>query len=263
MTLSRKYIFLNLFDIDIRDLIHLNEVENSFSLGPNSSFLYCFDFLYKNIEWLLEKFRANKEKYFIIDTPGQIEIFTQSQSFKEIIKKLTNHKEFDMRLCVVNLIESSNVLDLSRYVFSILNVLNAMIFLELPQINIISKIDLLKDYDQTSMNFPLCFYKNPNDSDMLKQAIEESNVNPKFKKLNTLLCDFVIEYGLVSFDTLNVQNQKQLNKIAALVDKANGYIYMDTGSLKEEKYIEIRNHIARNDLDFENEDEGEDDMDHK
>jgi hypothetical protein len=66
----------------------------------------------------------------------------------------------------------------------------------------------------------------------------------------------VIDYGLVGFDILDVTNQKQLNKIASLIDKANGYIYQNTGKLKEEKYIEIRNEIAKND-EIEDEDEDE------
>jgi GTPase SAR1 family protein len=248
-------------------------VQQEFSLGPNSSFLYCFDFLEKNLNWLGDKiidFSRQGKKYLIIDTPGQIEIFTQAPSFKKIIKFLTNQKEMDTRLCVVNLIESSNLLDLPRYIFSIFSVLNAMINLEQPQINLISKIDLLKEFisaelpseegnnsnnSNNGMAFPLSFYKNPNDVDMLTEILDSLNINPKFKKLNKLISEFVIDYGLVSFDTINVQNQKHLNKVATLIDKANGYIYLDTGSLADEKYIEIRNQIAKNDLDFENEDD--------
>jgi GPN-loop GTPase len=145
-----------------------------------------------------------------------------------------------------------------------------MINLEQPQINLISKIDLLKEFlsgneeiknnESESQNnspiaFPLSFYKNPNDSETLNNMLDSLNINPKFKKLNKLISEFVIDYGLVAFDTINVQNQKYLNKVATLIDKANGYIYLDTGSLADEKYIEIRNQIAKNDLDFENEED--------
>lgn len=63
----------------------------------------------------------------------------------------------------------------------------------------------------------------------------------------------------MSFDVLDVNNQRHLNKIATLIDKANGFIYMNTGKLDDEKYVEMRNTIAKNDLDYENdEDEDED-----
>lgn len=252
-------------------MISLHDVEEKLSLGPNSSFLYCFNFLENNLDWLykkIEEFSLKGKKYFIIDTPGQIEIFTQSNSFKNIIKSITGHgtlSGLNISLCAVNLIESNNLCDLPRYIFSIFSVLNAMINLELPQINIISKIDLLKEFkkdsqfesqneSQTEITFPLSFYKNPSDSEILKEQLDLMNINPKFKKLNKLISEFVIDYGLVSFDVLDVKNQVKLNKIAMLVDKANGYIYLDTGRLNDEKYIDIRNSLAKNKLEFDEDD---------
>jgi hypothetical protein len=223
-------------------------VEDELKLGPNSSFLYSFNFLENNIEWLMDKIR-NRKKYIIFDTPGQIEIYTVSDSFKNIIRMLCK----EIRLCAVNLIESINISDLPRYIFSIFSVLNAMINLELPQINIISKIDIVKGNDD--IPFPISFYKNPSDYEKFVDFLNEANINPKFKKLNKLIAEFVIDYGLVSFDVLDVRNQKHLNKIAALVDKANGYIYNDTGRIEDEKYIEVRNQIAKNDLDFDDDED--------
>ena len=81
----------------------------------------------------------------IFDNPGQIEIFTQFPAFKSIIRKLTS-KDLDFRLCSVNLIESNNLCDMSKYIFSIFSVLNAMINLELPQINVFYGIILKLDY---------------------------------------------------------------------------------------------------------------------
>ena len=75
--------------------------------------------------------------------------------------------------------------------------------------------------------------------------------------MNKLISEFVIDYSLVSFDVLDVNNQRHLNKIATLIDKAIGYIYMNTGKLEDEKYVEVRNTIAKNDFDYEN-DEDED-----
>jgi len=254
-------------------LISLHDVEEKLYLGPNSSFLYCFNFLENNLEWLKNKINESAKKgkkYLIIDTPGQIEIFTLSNSFKNIVKYLTNEKNgLNVRLCAVNLIESNNLCDLPRYVFSILSVLNVMINLELPQINVISKFDLLKEFRrdkikdntndtkyskesaETNFEFPLSFYKNPINSELLNEQLDLMNINPKFKKLNKLISEFVIDYGLVSFDFLDVKDQKRLNKIASLVDKANGYIYLDTGRLQDEKYIDIRNKLAKDEWEFD------------
>ena len=126
------------FDIDIRDLCQLEDVATSYQLGPNSSFLMAFDVLLSNLKWLENKITSTGANYFIFDCPGQLEIFTVSDSFKTILNKLSARKGFDMRLAVVNLIESVNLTDLSRYVFSIFAVLNSMIMLELPQVNVSS-----------------------------------------------------------------------------------------------------------------------------
>ena len=123
----------------------------------------------------------------------------------------------------------------------------------MPQVNIISKIDIIKGID--NIPFPINFYKNPFDYNQFEEFLNNANMNPKFKKLNKLISEFVIDYGLVSFDILDVQNQKHLNKIACLIDKANGYIYFDKGRVEDEKYIEIRNQIAKNEIDDDEDNE--------
>ena len=51
----------SIFDIDIRQLINLEDVEKKLKLGPNGSFLYCINFLNENISWLEEQ--INQEKF--------------------------------------------------------------------------------------------------------------------------------------------------------------------------------------------------------
>jgi len=115
---------------------------------------------------------------------------------------------------------------------------------------------LLKEL-KSDLSFPLSFYKNPCEFERLHECLDEANLNPKFKTLNKLISEFVIDYNLVSFDVLDVNNQRHLNKIASLIDKANGYIYLNTGKIQDEKYIELRNTIAKNDVDEDNDDEDE------
>lgn len=207
-----------------------------------------------NINWLKLHLEKHKGKYFIFDTPGQVEIFTLSDSFKAILNFITNEKNgMGIRLCAVNLIESNNLQDLPKYIFSILNVLNSMIMLELPQVNIISKADLLKEFGE--LPFDMGFYKNPADDEKIKLYLDEANLNPKFKELNKRISEFVIDYGLVGFSLLDIKNQKHLNKIMMQIDSASGYIYSDSGLQKEEKFVEIRNIIAKQDIAFDEDEE--------
>jgi len=49
-----------------------------FKLGPNGALLYCFEFLDKNIKWILDKIEDFKDYYLIFDLPGQIELYLNS-----------------------------------------------------------------------------------------------------------------------------------------------------------------------------------------
>lgn len=238
------------FDIDIRNLINLEEVENKLKLGPNGSFLYCINFLNENISWLDEQ--INQEKYteyfyYLIDTPGQIEIFTISPEFKNICDYITNTKKLNIKLCCVNLIECINMCDMPKYIFSIFSVLNSMLNLALPQVNFISKCDLIKQLKAThEFELPLEFYKNPNDETQLKYYFEDLNMNKKFKNLNKKIAEFISDYGLVAFTLLDLSNTRHLNRAAYMIDKANGYIYMK--ELIDDENLDSQMFLAQNDI---------------
>jgi GTPase SAR1 family protein len=238
------------FDIDIRNLINLEEVENKLKLGPNGSFLYCINFLNENISWLDEQ--INQEKYteyfyYLIDTPGQIEIFTISPEFKNICDYITNTKKLNIKLCCVNLIECINMCDMPKYIFSIFSVLNSMLNLALPQVNFISKCDLIKQLKAThEFELPLEFYKNPNDETQLKYYFEDLNMNKKFKNLNKKIAEFISDYGLVAFTLLDLSNTRHLNRAAYMIDKANGYIYMK--ELVDDENLDSQMFLAQNDI---------------
>lgn len=299
---EKSQIYEKVFDVDIRELINLDDVASELKLGPNASFLYIFDFLEKNLEWLINKMKLfdrskeeqqninkfendndstsiikqvinsseykkkevtcdeiNAQYFYLIDTPGQTELFCLSNSFKNIIKKLTELKTFDLRLCCVNLIESNNLQDIPKYVFSLFGVLNSMIQLEMPQVNIISKIDLVKSLSGSKRPFPLSFYLNP-DGESLASYLDELTSNQersdiRFTKLNKLISEFICDYNLVGFTFMDVSNRKHLNKISCLVDKAIGYYQEGNYNNQEETYLDQRYQIAEVDLKREQDDE--------
>ena len=88
---SYSYVMLTQIkcDIDIQELISLEEVMQEFKLGPNGSMIYCMEFLLTNIDWLINKIRdlhaKTGTKYFVFDLPGQVEIYSNHKSLKEII----------------------------------------------------------------------------------------------------------------------------------------------------------------------------------
>lgn len=103
------------------------------------------EFLEVNIEWLVEKLQAVKDKYLVFDCPGQVELFTNHQSLRNIIERL---QKMDIRLCVVNLIDAHYCVDPSKYVSMLMVSLKTMLQFECPHLNVLSKVDLMESYGE-------------------------------------------------------------------------------------------------------------------
>jgi len=63
-----------------------------FGLGPNGAILYCIEYLEANFDWLVEQLDEllgeGGDGYVIFDTPGQVELWTNHDSLKNIVEKL-------------------------------------------------------------------------------------------------------------------------------------------------------------------------------
>jgi GTPase SAR1 family protein len=142
--------------LDIRDVITLEEImdDEALRLGPNGGLMHCLEIFQESIDFFIDKIREliklsidGTSTYIIFDCPGQTELFTVSPVFKEIFQKLI--KILDFRLCVISLVDSINLTIPSNWISSLLLTLRSMLQLDLPQINVISKIDLLNGYIQS------------------------------------------------------------------------------------------------------------------
>lgn len=83
---------------------------------------------------------STKEGYLVIDMPGQLELYNSDDSISRITSQLTR---WNFRLCAVHLSDSLYCSDAGKFVAVILSALSIMINLEVPQINVLSKADLL------------------------------------------------------------------------------------------------------------------------
>lgn len=73
-------------------------------------------------------------------TTGQIELYTHMPVMRQLVQTLN---QWDFRVCGVFLIDSQFLVDCSKFFAGILTALSAMIQLEIPHINVMSKMDLL------------------------------------------------------------------------------------------------------------------------
>lgn len=132
-------------DLDIKDLISLKDAMEEVGLGPNGGLIYCFEFLLENLDWLTEALDTVTEEYLIIfDMPGQIELYTHVPILPALVRYLTRPGSLDIRMCAVYLLEATFVVDRAKFFAGTLSAMSAMLLLEVPHINVLSKMDLVK-----------------------------------------------------------------------------------------------------------------------
>lgn len=208
--------------VNIEDLIKLNDVMAEHSLGPNGGLVYCMDYLEKNIDWLESKLKPLiNDHYLLFDFPGQVELFFLHSNAKNIISKLI--KKMDLRLTVIHLVDAHLCCDPGKYVSALLLSLTTMLHLELPHINVLSKIDLIESYGKLAYN--LDFYTDVQDLSYLQNLLDQDPRSSKYRKLTKELCDVVEDFSLVNFSTLDIQDKESVGNLVKLIDKTNGYIF--------------------------------------
>lgn len=134
-------------DVDIRDWISLREVMDANKLGPNGAQIACADMLALNTDDVKQSISSFKADYILIDTPGQLELFVFREAGKYVVKFLSPEKSI---LCY--LLDPMLARTASGFVSQLLLAITTNLRLNLPQINILSKADLLSKKELTMIN---------------------------------------------------------------------------------------------------------------
>ncbi|CAG8604204.1 12036_t:CDS:2 [Funneliformis mosseae] len=195
--------------IDIRDLITLEDVMEELQYGPNGGLIYCLEFLLNNMDWLEEELGEYDDDYLIIDCPGQIELYTHFPIMRRICDCL---QRMHFRICGVYLLESQFIEDNSKFFAGVLSAMSAMISLEIPHINVLSKMDLLGKVKRRELER----YFDPDPSLLTDKA--NSSMNPKFHELNKKIVQLIDDYNMVSFMPLNITDENSITMILSHVD---------------------------------------------
>lgn len=112
------------------------------------------------------------------------------------------------------------------YISALLLSLRAMLQLDLPHLNVLTKIDNLSNY--ADLPFNLDFYTEVQDLSYLLPHLEAESsrlANTKFGALNQTIIDLVEEFGLVAFETLAVEDKKSMMNLLRAIDRASGYAF--------------------------------------
>jgi hypothetical protein len=126
----------------------------------------------------------------------------------------------------VHLSDSFCLTQPSLYISNILLALRAMLQMDLPHINVLTKIDKVASYDPLPFN--LDFYTEVQDLSYLMPSLEAESPalrSEKFGRLNQAVADLVEQFGLVSFEVLAVENKKSMMHLLRVIDRAGGYVF--------------------------------------
>ncbi|MFX1592805.1 MAG: ATP/GTP-binding protein, partial [Promethearchaeota archaeon] len=135
-------------DIDIKDFIVLGEVMEEYGLGPNGAMILASDLMVNFLDDLKDEIDEFNPDWILVDTAGQLELF----AFRETGPLIASALGFgSIQRAVSFLFDSNFVLRPNGFISTLLLAASVQFrFKEIPQINILSKADLL-DEDQIEM----------------------------------------------------------------------------------------------------------------
>ncbi|KAF8208112.1 hypothetical protein K438DRAFT_1961629 [Mycena galopus ATCC 62051] len=202
-------------------------------------------------------------EYVLFDLPGQVELSTNHESVRRVVEMLGKRCAFRVRsvplslalcrvasiasvawsciasvasvtstestasrlwLSAVHLCDAHYVTDAAKYVSVLLLSLRTMLHLELPHVNVLSKIDLLSQYGD--LDFNLDFYTEVQDLSYLEHALNAATGGPRFAALNMAMISLVEDYSLVGFETLAVEDKSSMLHLTHAIDRATGYVFV-------------------------------------
>ncbi|KAJ9465624.1 GPN-loop GTPase 3 [Diplonema papillatum] len=199
---------------DVRELITVDEVVDEQLLGPNGGLIFAFEYLLENSVWLDDQVGDYAEDFVILDMPGQIELFTHLPILPRIVALLQNQGYI---VAGVYLMDSSVVLaDVNKYVASTLSCLSAMLLMEIPHVNILSKMDLTKKIAPVHQ---LAEYLNCDWERLLADPHRKAEIPERLHSLTASIGNLLDQFPLVSYQPLDVTSLSSVSSCMALIDR--------------------------------------------
>ncbi|KAE8346646.1 hypothetical protein BDV24DRAFT_123199 [Aspergillus arachidicola] len=217
-------------DLDIRELITLEDVMEEMGLGPNGGLIYCFEFLLQNLDFLSEALDPLSEEYLIIfDMPGQIELYTHIPLLPSLVQFLSRAGPLNINLCAAYLLESTFVIDKAKFFAGTLSAMSAMLMLEMPHVNILTKMDQVRDMVTrkelkrfTNVDVQLL---QDDDADAMGDPSSKDTLlsGGSFKQLNRAVGQLIDDFSMVSFLQLDVQDEDSVAAVLSHIDDATQF----------------------------------------
>lgn len=169
--------------------------------------------------------------------PGQIELYTHIPILPALVRHLTTNGALNVNLCAAYLLEATFVVDRAKFFAGTLSAMSAMIMLEIPHVNILSKMDLIKgtiakrelkrflDPDATLLDDAQTSSSSIIEDDGKGDPLDKDRMmrGASFQRLNRAVAGLIDSFGMVSYLRLDVQDEESVGAILSYVDDAIQY----------------------------------------
>ncbi len=153
--------------VTVTDLITVEDVMREHSLGPNGALIFCMEWLDTNLHLLKDRLAPYADKYILFDFPGQAELYTHNASLRSITSQI---QEWGYLPVAVHLADAHLCTDPGNFVAGLMMSLSIMCHLELPHVNVLSKVDLVPTFGK--LPFRLDYYTEVMDLGRLVRRID-------------------------------------------------------------------------------------------
>jgi len=200
---------------DIRDIISVDDVTESLGFGPNGGLVYAMEFLISNLDVFDEVLGGFEDDYIIFDCPGQIELYTHIPVMKQLVAHV---QQQDYRVAAVYLLDAQFLDDPGKFFSGVLSALSTMMTLEVPHINVLTKMDLVTDKHRKA---ELQSYLDPDPEYILK--VLDGRSTPKQHRLNAAIASLIEDFSLVSFVPMDREDEDSVSLVLQQVDNCMQY----------------------------------------
>jgi GTPase SAR1 family protein len=171
-------------DVDVRNYVDVGDLMEKYGLGPNGALIMAADLIADEIEKISEEIEELNSDVVLVDTPGQMELFSFRASGPYIASELT--RESKAIVYLFDAVFSLNPLNYVSNLFLSAAVYNRFL---LPQLHLLSKCDLVP---KEAVNKVTDWSADP---DALERTIEEKLEGTK-RLLSRNMMHAVYQLGL-------------------------------------------------------------------
>ncbi|KAJ2749665.1 hypothetical protein GGI19_005542 [Coemansia pectinata] len=196
-------------NIDIRDTVDYKQVMKEYNLGPNGGILTSLNLFTTKLDQVMQIVdkRAGDNKYFLYDTPGQIEIFTWSASGSII----TNTLAATYPTVVVYVVDTPRTASPTTFMSNMMYACSILYKTQLPFLLAFNKTDVI------SHEFAVSWM---NDFEAFQQALrgqEEGFMNSLMNSMSLVLDEFYNHLRVVGVSAMTGQG---LDEFFEKIDEA-------------------------------------------